>query len=83
MDIFFSHESVVTDSKGAIQRGAPWTLPEIFKHLKIDGWNTIVSFWGQAYFQGQCSFQGFIVDSSLNLQGDGPEIQVILLGRLG
>ena len=22
-------------------------------HLKMDGWNTIVSFWGPAYFQGQ------------------------------
>ena len=23
-------------------------------HLKMDGWNTIVSFWGPAYFQGLC-----------------------------
>ena len=23
-----------------------------FSHLKMDGWNTIVSFWGPAYFQG-------------------------------
>ena len=22
-------------------------------HLKMDGWNRIVSFWGPAYFQGQ------------------------------
>ena len=22
-------------------------------HLKMDGWNTIVSFWGPAYFQGR------------------------------
>ena len=30
------------------------TLPEakIF-HLKMDGWNTILSFWGPAYFQGR------------------------------
>ena len=24
-----------------------------FSHLKIDSWNTIVSFWGPAYFQGR------------------------------
>ena len=30
------------------------TLPETSSsHLKMDGWNTIVSFWGPAYFQGQ------------------------------
>ncbi len=23
-------------------------------HLNMDGWNTIVSFWGPAYFQGLC-----------------------------
>ena len=29
------------------------TLPETNSlHLKMDGWNTIVSFWGPAYFQG-------------------------------
>ena len=33
----------------------------------MDGWNTIVSFWGQAYFQGrtavsfrQCTVDGFL-----------------------
>ena len=30
------------------------TLPETNRlHLKVDGWNTIVSFWGPAYFQGR------------------------------
>ena len=30
------------------------TLPETnSSHLKMDGWNTIISFWGPAYFQGQ------------------------------
>ena len=24
----------------------------------MDGWNTIVSFWVSAYFQGLCKFQG-------------------------
>ena len=31
-----------------------WGLPSLkltFSHLKMDGWNTIVSFWGPAYFQ--------------------------------
>ena len=29
------------------------TLPETNKlHLKMDGWNTSLSFWGPAYFQG-------------------------------
>ncbi len=30
-------------------------LPSLKKtwHLKMDGWNTIVSFWGPAYFQVQ------------------------------
>ena len=29
------------------------TLPETNSSpLKMDGWNTIVSFWGPAYFQG-------------------------------
>ena len=27
------------------------TLPNS-SHLKSDGWNTILSFWGPAYFQG-------------------------------
>ncbi len=28
------------------------TLPETNSlHLKMDGWNAIVSFWGRAYFQ--------------------------------
>ena len=31
------------------------TLPEANRsHLKMDGWNAIVSFWGPAYFQGPC-----------------------------
>ena len=31
-----------------------FTLPETnSSHLKMDGWNTIVSFWGPAYFQGR------------------------------
>ena len=30
------------------------TLPETNNSpLKMDGWNTIVSFWGPAYFQGR------------------------------
>ena len=30
------------------------TLPETNSlHLKMDGWNTIISFWGPAYFQGR------------------------------
>jgi len=29
------------------------TLPKLtFSHLKMDAWNTIVSFWGPAHFQG-------------------------------
>ncbi len=33
------------------QKALP-TLPETnSSHLKMDGWNTIVSFWGPAYFQ--------------------------------
>ena len=31
------------------------TIPETnSSHLKMDGWNTIVSYWGPAYFQGLC-----------------------------
>ena len=30
----------------------PWNEQQV-KHLKMDGWNTIVSFWGPAYFQGR------------------------------
>ncbi len=38
-------------SKNSIPRGT--TLPETnTSHLKMDGWNTILSFWGPAYFQG-------------------------------
>ena len=41
---------VVTNSKGTIQKGP---LPEtnMTSHPKMDAWNTIVSFWGPAYFQ--------------------------------
>ena len=47
-----------------------------------------VSFLGHLLpiFRGNVMFVSgsvFIVDSSFDLQGDGPEIQVILLGRLG
>ena len=36
-------------------RTCKW-LPSLkltFSHLKMDGWNTIVSFWGPAHFQVQ------------------------------
>ena len=38
--------------------GMGCTLPERnSSHLKMDDWNTIVSFWGPAYFHGRkCSF---------------------------
>ena len=40
---------VAPEKKG----GSILTLPETnSSHLKMDGWNTIVSFWGPAYFQG-------------------------------
>ena len=29
------------------------SLKLTFSHLKMDGWNAIVSFWGPAYFQGR------------------------------
>ena len=28
------------------------SLKLTFSHLKMDGWNTILSFWGPPYFQG-------------------------------
>ena len=32
-----------------------YTLPETnSSHMKMDGWNTIVSFWGPASFGGFC-----------------------------
>ena len=29
------------------------SLKQTFSQLKMDGWNTIVSFWGPAYFKGR------------------------------
>ena len=35
------------------------TLPETNElHLKMDSWNTIVCFWGPAYFQGKLLVSG-------------------------
>ncbi len=41
------------------------TLPETnSSHLKMDAWNTIVSFWGPAYFQGRL----LLVSGSVSIQ---------------
>ena len=45
------------------------TLPETNSlHLKVDGWNIIVSFWGPAYFQGRTvSFREGILPSYVGI----------------
>ena len=52
------------------QRLGRWTLVQVewdekprktnSSHLKMDGWNMIVSFWGPAYFQVLCEISGSV-----------------------
>ena len=47
---------------GCLARSFSFTLPETNskRHLKMDGWNTLVSFWDFSYFQGRTvSFREF------------------------
>ena len=63
------NDGLVVDADGLL------TFPETnseWKHLKMDGWNTILSYWGPAYFQGQtvsfsqCTYLGGIkVDANV------------------
>ena len=47
------------------------SLKLTFSHLKMDGWHTIVSFWGPAYFQGRktVSFREFSTISMMPFLG--------------
>ena len=48
---YFSMFPVILPEKPASSLAA--TLPETNSSpLKMDGWNTIISYWGPAYFQG-------------------------------
>ncbi len=38
--------------------GVPLFLETPTLHLKMDGWNTIVSFWEDLFSEANCYFQG-------------------------
>ena len=55
-----------------------------FSHLKMDGWNTIVSFWGPAYFQGRTvSFRDCNGEKCLwnRAKCEGSRVTAFLLGH--
>ena len=66
----------------------PWTsqntLPETnSSHLKMDGWNTILFFWGPAYFQGRAvSFRECIKLVTHENRPNPPKFQRIVVPQL-